>query len=48
VSHEVAKRLAEGHYEKFRVDQDERFESDFEVAVAKLTPPRPRPEEAES
>lgn len=44
VSHEVAKRLAEGHYEKFRVEQDEGFESDFEVEVAKLAPPRTRPE----
>lgn len=48
VSHEVAKRLAEGHYEKFRVDQDERFESDFEVEVAKLAPPSARTEEDES
>ncbi len=46
VSHEVAKRLAEEHYEKFRVVQDERFESDFEVEVARLAPPAaPRGEE---
>ncbi len=39
VSHEVAKRLAEEHFEKYRVVQDERFESDFEVEVARLAPP---------
>lgn len=48
VSREVARRLAEGHYEKFRVEQDERFESDFDVEVAKLAPPKARPEEDES
>ena len=30
VSHEVAKRLAEGQYSKFRVTQDQAFESDFD------------------
>lgn len=33
VSHEVARRLAEKEYEKFRVTQDRRFESDFEKAA---------------
>ncbi|TAK67347.1 MAG: cell filamentation protein Fic [Dehalococcoidia bacterium] len=42
VSHEVARRLAEEHYEKFRVAQDERFESDFEVQIARLAPPAAR------
>jgi len=36
VSHEVAKRLAEDAYQKFRVDQDRRFESDFERATQRL------------
>lgn len=43
VSHEVVKRLAEEHYEKFRVIQDLRYESDFEKETARLTsPPKPR------
>ena len=36
VSAEVAKRLAEGQYEAFRVMQDRRFESDFERAIKQL------------
>lgn len=40
VSHEVAKRLAEEHYENFRVIQDRNFESDFERETARITPPR--------
>lgn len=36
VSHEVAKSLAEQEYEKFRVQQDKEFESDFDQAVKKL------------
>ena len=36
VSHEVAKRLVEGHYETFRVRQDDTFESDFEKEVARV------------
>ncbi len=40
VSHEVAKKLAEGEYEKFRVIQDKNFESDFDKEVKKLTPPK--------
>ncbi|SFP92220.1 virulence RhuM family protein [Parafilimonas terrae] len=36
VSHEVAVRLAEKEYEKFRVVQDQHFESDFDKAVKKL------------
>lgn len=30
VNHEVAKQLAESEYEKFRIVQDQRFESDFD------------------
>jgi hypothetical protein len=37
VSHEVAMKLAEKEYEKFRVIQDRNFESDFEKEVKKLT-----------
>jgi len=36
VSAEVAKQLAETEYEKFRVLQDQRFESDFDKEVKKL------------
>ncbi len=37
VSHEVAIKLAEKEYEKFRVIQDRNFESDFEKEVKKIT-----------
>lgn len=37
VSHEVAMKLAEKEYEKFRVIQDRNFESDFEKEVKKIT-----------
>lgn len=39
ISHEVAKKLAEGQYEKFRINQDKNFESDFDKEVKKLKPP---------
>lgn len=42
VSAEVAKRLAEGHYEKFRVLQDRDFESDFEAEVKRISAKQPR------
>ena len=35
ISAEVAKKLAEGEYEKFRVEQDRMFESDFDKEVGK-------------
>ena len=38
VSHDIAKRLAEEEFEKFRVIQDRTFESDFDAAVKKVTP----------
>ncbi len=38
VSHEVALKLAEKEYEKFRVIQDRNFESDFDREVKKLKP----------
>ncbi len=37
VSHEVARRLAEELYDRFRVIQDQSYESDFETEVKKLT-----------
>lgn len=37
VRHEVAKRLAEKEYEKFRVTQDKNFESDFERETKKIS-----------
>lgn len=41
VSAEVAKRLAEEQYEKFRVQQDRAFESDFEKEVKRIEAKRP-------
>lgn len=40
VSAEVAKSLAEKEYEKFRVIQDKKYESDFDKEVKKLMPPQ--------
>jgi len=37
VSHEVAMKLAEKEYEKFRITQDQNFVSDFEQQVKKMT-----------
>ncbi len=37
VKHEVAKQLAEKEYEKFRITQDENFESDFESETKKIS-----------
>ena len=37
ISHEVAKKLAEKEYKKFRVIQDKDFESDFDKEVKKIT-----------
>jgi hypothetical protein len=37
VRHDVAIRLAEKVYEKFRVVQDKNFESDFDKEVKKIT-----------
>ena len=39
VSHEVALALAEGEFDKYRIVQDKLYESDFDKAVKKLTPP---------
>lgn len=45
ISADVAKRLAEEHYEKFRVRQDREFESDFEAEVKRIELKRKRKEE---
>ena len=36
VTHEIAIRLAEDEYQRFRVSQDRAFESDFEKAAKRL------------
>jgi hypothetical protein len=36
VSHEIAKKLAEKEYEKYRVIQDKNFESDFDKEMKRL------------
>jgi len=38
VSHEVAIKLAEKEYDKFRVIQDQNFESDFDKEIKKIKP----------
>ncbi len=48
VSAEVAKRLAEEQYDKFRVRQDREFESDFEAEVKRIESKRPRKKTEES
>lgn len=40
VSHEVAKKLAEKEYEKYRVIQDKNYESDFDKEVKKIKTPK--------
>lgn len=42
VSAEVARRLAEQQYDRFRVRQDREFESDFEAEVKRIEAKRPR------
>jgi len=41
VSHEVAKSLAEKHYEAFRIKQDREIESDFEKEVKRISLQKP-------
>ena len=41
VSAEVAKRLAEKQFDKFRVSQDRHFVSDFEAEVKRIESKRP-------
>ena len=40
VSAEVAKKLAEGQYDIFRVTQDRTFESDFEKEIKRIEKPK--------
>ncbi len=40
VKHEVAKALAEKEYEKFRVEQDQIYENDFEKHIKKIAKPK--------
>lgn len=42
IRHDVAKRLAEKQYEQFRIDQDKRFESDFDQLAKKLSSAKPK------
>jgi hypothetical protein len=44
VSSDVAKHLAEEQYATFRVQQDQRFESDFEKEVKRIERNRNEPE----
>jgi hypothetical protein len=37
IRHDVAKRLAEQHFEQFRIEQDKRFESDFDQLAKKIS-----------
>ncbi len=39
VSHEVAKQLAGKEYEKYRITQDQLYESDFDQVVKKIINP---------
>ena len=39
VSAEVAKNLAEHEYEKFRITQDRKYESDFDKEIKRFMPP---------
>lgn len=41
ITHELAKKLAEEEYQRFRVEQDRRFESDFERAAKRLKRGKP-------
>lgn len=45
VRHDVAKRLAEKQYDQFRIDQDKRFESDFDQLAKKLSTAKPKKNE---
>jgi hypothetical protein len=47
VSAEVAKRLAEERYASFRIQQDQRFESDFEKEIQRIESQRPNRERDE-
>jgi hypothetical protein len=40
VSHEVAKKIAESEFERFRIVQDNNFESDFDKKFKHIKPPK--------
>ena len=40
VSHEVAKKIAESEFERFRIVQDNNFESDFDKTFKHIKPPK--------
>jgi hypothetical protein len=42
VRHDVAKRLAEKQFDQFRIDQDKRFESDFDQLAKKISSSKPK------
>jgi len=42
IRNDVAKRLAEQHFEQFRIEQDKRFESDFDQLAKKLSSSKPK------
>jgi hypothetical protein len=42
ISHEVAKQLAEDQFEKFRIDQDRLYESDFDKLAKNLPTSKPK------
>jgi len=48
VSHQVAKQLAEERFARFRVEQDRRFESDFEKETRRITDGKRKPSKGKS
>ena len=40
VSHELAKQFAETEWEKYRIAQDHIFESDFDIFINQIDPPK--------
>jgi hypothetical protein len=47
ISHEIAKKLAEEQFEKFRIDQDRLYESDFDNLSKKLLGSKSKPKKDE-
>lgn len=45
ISHEIAKKLAEEQYERFRIEQDRLYESDFDKMAKKLQVPKNKKKE---
>lgn len=42
IRHDVAKRLAEKQFDQFRIEQDKRFESDFDQLTKKISSAKPK------